>query len=180
VTTTPTLSGMLQIHRGTLIAIAAIGLVLGIVALVLPGASLLTVAIVFGSYLVASGIFRIVAAFAVGTLGVQQRWITGILGLIVVIAGVLCLADPFTSLVALAFLIGIGWIAEGAVDIVAAVRGTITPRWFGWVSGVLAVLAGIAAFVMPGVALTLFVTIAAILLIVVSLSTLLTLPRTAR
>ncbi len=178
-TTASTLPGMLRINRGVLIAVSVIGIVLGIIALALPGVSLLTVAIVFGSYLVASGIFRIVAAFAVGGLSVTQRWVTGILGLVVVIAGVLCLSDPFTSLFALAFLIGVGWIAEGAVDIFAAVRGTITPRWFGWVSGALSVLAGIATFILPGVALTVFVTVAAILLIVVSVSTLLMLPRKA-
>lgn len=173
----PDLRNLLRINRGVLITVSIIGIVLGILALVWPGASLLTVAIVFGSYLVASGIFRIVAAFSVDSLSTGQRWLTGIIGLIVVIVGVIALADPFSSLYALAFLIGIGWIAEGIVDVVAAIRGTVIPRWFGWVSGILSILAGITVFLLPGLALNLFVTIGAILLIVVSVSTLLTLPR---
>jgi uncharacterized membrane protein HdeD (DUF308 family) len=169
--------GVFRIHRGELIAVAIIGIVLGVIALLWPGASLLTVAVIFGSYLIASGIFRITAAFVADGLTTGLRWLTGIMGLLVIVAGVICLANPFQSLIVLAFVIGIGWIAEGIVDVMSGVRGVITPRWLGFVSGIVSILAGIATFLLPAFALVTFVIFGAVLLIVVSVTTLLTLPR---
>jgi len=173
----PTFSGLLKVHRGVLITVSILGLVLGILALVWPGASLITVALIFGGYLLASGIFRIVSAFTGEHLSIGQRWVSGILGLVVVLAGFLALSNVFTSLLALSLLIAIGWIAEGVIDIAATVRGSVRPAWLGWLSGVLSVVAGIVTLFLPGVAIQLFITVGAFLLIFVSVSTLLTLPR---
>lgn len=169
--------GVRRIHRGELIAVAVIGILLGAIALIWPDATLLTVAIIFGSYLIVSGIFRITAAFVAERLSTGLRWLTGIMGLLVIVAGIICLANPFQSLVVLAFVIGIGWIAEGIVDLMAGIQGTVTPRWLAFVSGTVSILAGITVFVLPVLAVAAFVTIAAVLLIAVSITTLLTLPR---
>ncbi|EAR25168.1 hypothetical protein A20C1_01231 [marine actinobacterium PHSC20C1] len=171
------LPGLLRVHRGQLMAVAVIGLVLGVIGLLFPGATLLTVAVLFGIYLIASGMYRIMAAFVANNLDSSMRWVTGILGLLVVIAGILCLSNPFQSLVALALVIGIGWILEGIVDLVGGVRGTIHPRWFGWVSGIVSMAAGVAMFVLPAAGIFSLVAIGAILMIAVSITTLLTLPR---
>lgn len=163
--------------RGTLIAVAVIGILLGIIALLWPGATLLTVAILFGSYLVVTGIFRVIAAITTDSLSGGVRWLLGILGVLVVIAGVFCLANPFDTLIVLAFVIGFGWILDGLVDITAGVTGTTpAPRWLAIVSGVVSIIAGIVVFMLPGLAVTTFVVFGAILLIVVSATTLLTLP----
>lgn len=172
--------GVLTIHRGQLVAVAIIGIILGLIGLFLPGVALITVAILFGIYLVASGIFRINAALLAHNLSAGVRWLTGLLGVLVVVAGVICLADPFRSLVVLAYVIGIGWIAEGIVDLMAAVQGSVHPRWFGWVSGVVSIVAGIVIFVLPAVGVATFVFIGAILLLFVSVSTLLTMPCRAK
>lgn len=171
------LPGLLRVHRGQLVAVAVIGLVLGVIGLLFPGATLLTIAIIFGVYLIASGLFRITAAFVANNLDSPMRWTTGILGLLIVIAGILCLSNPFQSLVALALVIGIGWILEGIVDLVGGVRGTIHPRWFGWLSGIVSMAAGVAMFVLPAAGIFSLVAIGAILMIAVSITTLLTLPR---
>lgn len=172
--------GYLKVHRGEIVAVAILGIVLGLVALFWPSGTLLTVAIVFGSYLVASGIVRITSAFIVPGLDTGMRWLTGILGLIVTIAGVLSLANPFGSLIIIAFVIGIGWIAGGIADLVAGVRHTTSPRWLAFVSGVVSILAGITMFVLPAFALQAFLFIGAMLLIAVSVATLLTLPRSPK
>jgi uncharacterized membrane protein HdeD (DUF308 family) len=178
--TPPVSIATVTIHRGQLIAVAIIGLVLGAIGLFLPTVALIAIAILFGIYLIASGIFRINTALLMSHLSVGARWVTGILGVLIVVAGVLCLADPFGSLIVLAFVIGIGWIAEGLSDIMAAIQGSVHPRWFGWLSGVLAVLAGITMFVLPYLSIGTFLFIGSILLIVVAVSTLLTMPRTAK
>jgi uncharacterized membrane protein HdeD (DUF308 family) len=150
---------------------------LGIIALVWPNATLVTIAVVFGIYLVASGIFRITVAFLAHDSTTGMRWLTGILGLLVVAAGVYCLASPERSLLVLAFVIGFGWIAEGVIDIMAGVLGVVSPRWLGVASGVVSIVAGIVTFTLPGLAVSAFLIFGAVLLIVVSVSTLLTLPR---
>ena len=167
----------LTIHRGELIAVAIVGLVLGIVALVWPGATLVTIAIIFGIYLVVSGIFRITVAFLARDSTTAMRWLTGILGVLIVVAGIYCLASPERSLLVLAFVIGFGWIAEGIVDIVAGIQGIVSPGWLAIVSGVVSLIAGIVTFTLPSLAVSAFLIFGAIMLIVVSVSTLLTLPR---
>ncbi|WP_341952256.1 DUF308 domain-containing protein [Salinibacterium sp. TMP30] len=158
-------------------AVAVIGLVLGVIGVLFPGATLLTVAVLFGIYLIASGMYRFMAAFVANDLDSPMRWVTGVLGLLIVVAGILCLANPFNALGALAFVIGAGWILEGLIDLIGGVRGTIHPRWFGWLSGIVAIAAGVAMFVLPAAGLFSLVAIGAILMIAVSVTTLLTLPR---
>jgi len=167
----------LLVHRGEVVAVAVVGLVLGIVALVWPDATLTTIAIIFGIYLVTSGIFRITVALLPHPGGTGLRWLSGILGLLVTAAGIFCLASPEKSLVVLAFVIGFGWIAEGIIDIMAGIQGAVSPRWLAIVSGVISIIAGIVTFTLPSLAVTAFLVFGAILLIVVSISTLLTLPR---
>ena len=169
--------GVLKVHRGELVAVAVIGLILGLIGVFFPGATLLTVAILFGSYLIVSGIFRITAAFVADKLNTRLRWLTGIMGLLVIVAGIFCLSNPFNSLTVLALVIGIGWIAEGIVDFMAGLRSTVTPRWLGFVSGVITIAAGISMFWLPLAGLSVLVTVGSVLLIVVSVTTLLTIPR---
>jgi len=170
-----------KVHRGQTIGIAVIGALLGLIGLVFPAATLLTVAILFGSYLVASGLFRIVAAIIADNFQASMRWISAVMGLLVVIAGILVLSNPFDSLVVLAVVIGIGWIIEGVVDLVQGVRGAIHPRWFGYVSGIISIAAGVVMFVLPANgSIPLLVQIGSIFLIAVSLTTLLMLPRRAK
>lgn len=166
---------------GTLVAVSILGIILGILALVWPGATLLTVAILFGSYLIAAGVFRVSAAITADSLGAGVRWLLGILGVFIIVAGIFSLANPFSSLIALAFVIGIGWILDGIVDIAAGATGsTRGPRWLAVVSGVISIIAGIVIFLLPGLAITTFVLFGAILLIAVSATTLLTLPFRSR
>jgi uncharacterized membrane protein HdeD (DUF308 family) len=173
----PATIGVLTLHRGQLIAVSMIGVILGLIGLFIPTFALLFVAIVFGIFLVASGIFRINAAIITHGLPGGIRWLSGILGILIVAAGVVCLADPFGSLIVLAYLIGIGWIAAGVSDIMAAIQGSVRPRWFGWVAGIVSILAGIVMFVLPATGLKTFVLIASILLLIVSVSALLNIPR---
>jgi uncharacterized membrane protein HdeD (DUF308 family) len=177
-TWTPNLLAGIKLERGWVIGAAVVGIVLGIIALVWPGATLLTVAILFGSYLIVAGVYRLIIAFTAQRLSTGIRWLFGILGGLVIIAGIFCLSNPTRSLIVLAFVIGFGWIIGGIADITDGVMGTsAAPRWLAIVSGAIAVIAGVVIFFLPGLALATFVLLGAILLIVVSITTLLTLPR---
>jgi uncharacterized membrane protein HdeD (DUF308 family) len=173
----PTTISVLALHRGQLVAVSIIGIILGLIGLFFPTATLLFIAIVFGIFLVASGIFRINASLITHSLPAGIRWISAILGILIVAAGVICLADPFQSLIVLAYLIGIAWVAAGVSDVMAAIQGSVRPRWFGWVSGIVAIVAGIVMFVLPALSLATFVLWASALLIIVSITALLSMPR---
>lgn len=170
-------AGFITIHRGELVAVAIVGVVLGLIALLWPDATLLTVAVLFGTYLVVSGLFRITLAFVAPFASTGLRWLSGVLGVLTAAAGLYCLINPGRSLVVLAFIIGFGWIAEGLIDIVAGLQGVTVPLWVALLSGIVSVVAGIIALTLPGLTVTTFLVIGAIMLIAVSLTTLLTLPR---
>jgi uncharacterized membrane protein HdeD (DUF308 family) len=168
------------VQRGQTIVIAIIGALLGLIGLIFPEATLLTIAIIFGSYLVASGLFRILSAVIADNYQPPMRWMSAVMGLFIVVTGVLVLANPFDSYVVLAIFIGVGWIIEGLIDLVAGIRGAIHPRWFGYLSGIISIAAGVVMFVLPATSIPLLVQIGSIFLIIVSLTTLLTLPRRSR
>jgi uncharacterized membrane protein HdeD (DUF308 family) len=172
----PTSVNVLAVRRGVLVAVAVIGLLLGLFGLFFPRGALLFVAVVFGVFLVASGIFRIISALLTHNLRVGFRWLNGLLGILIVAAGVICLADPFQSLVVLAYLIGIGWIAAGVTDIMTAVHGGLSRRWLSLLAGIISILAGIVVFVLPATSIVTFELFGSILLIVVSVTALLTMP----
>ncbi|BDI23178.1 HdeD family acid-resistance protein [Herbiconiux sp. L3-i23] len=174
------LTWLRRAYRGQLIAVAVIGLVLGIIGAIFPAATALTISIIFGAFLLVLGVSRIVSAIIAHSLNAALRWLSAIVGVLLLAVGVLCLADPFEAWSTLAIFIGIGWIIDGVMDIAAGVNGAVHPRWFAWVSGIISIAAGVAFFVLPFTSLALLVQIGSFLLIVVSLSTLLTLPRKSK
>ncbi|WP_223692466.1 HdeD family acid-resistance protein [Leifsonia poae] len=167
----------LQLHRGETFAIAIAGILLGIIALVWPNVTLVFIGVIFGAYLIVSGFVRLSAAIASKHVGAGHRFLVGLLGVIVLAAGVLCLIDPTRSAVLLAFVLGLGWIVSGIVDLMGAATGATRPRWVGLVSGMVSLLAGLVALTLPALTLQAFIVVGAILLISVSLISLLTVPR---
>jgi uncharacterized membrane protein HdeD (DUF308 family) len=161
-----------SVERGWIVAVAAIAIVLGVVAFLIPEASLLTVAIVFGIYLIASGAFRLVTAFTVARLPRAVRWLTGLMGGLILVAGVLCLSDPWESLAVLGVVIGLGWIFEGIASIASRTGRTDRLRWLPVSAGIVSIVAGVLAVIMPVLALTSFVLVIAVLLIVIGIATL--------
>lgn len=161
-----------------MIATAVAGIVLGIIALVWPKATLVVIAVLFGIALILAGAFRLYEAFAANMMPTGWRALVGILGLLILIFGIVALFNPEESLVFLAIFIGIAWIFQGAGDLARAFSGSAhTPRWLLILSGVIAIIAGIVMMVIPGLALATFVWIAAIMLIIVSVVTLFSLPK---
>jgi uncharacterized membrane protein HdeD (DUF308 family) len=96
------------LERGFVIASAISAIALGVAALVWPGATLITVALLFGAYLVVSGIFRLVIAVTSDALSTGVRWLVGILGALIIVAGIIALNNLAQSLLVLAFVIGFG------------------------------------------------------------------------
>ncbi|MBP2457333.1 HdeD family acid-resistance protein [Clavibacter michiganensis] len=179
-TALPRTTDRAAIDRGAVIAVGAIAVLLGAIALFLPRAALVTIGVVFGINLLVLGVARVVRAWVAVASGPAVRWATGILGVLVFLAGVLCLVDPFRSLQAIGIIIGVAWILEGVSDVIGTTAGdTGAPRWLGVTVGVVTILAGIVAIFLPVLAVATFVTVGGVILIVIGLATLLAMPRRA-
>ncbi|WP_207836926.1 HdeD family acid-resistance protein [Williamsia soli] len=166
--------------RAGLIASAVIGIIIGIVALIWPGPTLLVVAILFGITLVFTGIYRLTMAFSAKLLPTGIRVFLGVMGAIILIAGLVCLFNPGESLLLLAIFIGVAWIFQGIQEVAAGLSGAhYAPKWFLIGSGAFSIIAGIIVLFLPGVAIETFLLVGAILLVIVSVVTLFTLPRAA-
>jgi uncharacterized membrane protein HdeD (DUF308 family) len=91
-------------------------------------------------------------------------WALGLRGLIAVLFGLAALLRPDIALEALILLFGAYALVDGAFAIVGVFNGTRggTPRWVLLIEGIVSVLAGLVAFVLPGMtALVLLYLIAA-------------------
>ncbi|HET9168339.1 MAG TPA: DUF308 domain-containing protein, partial [Actinospica sp.] len=119
----PGLPGPLQqVARNAWQAVLMIGvaaIVFGVVALVWPHATLRVIGILFGIFLLVSGIMQLAAAF--GTHAeTSLRVLAFISGAISIMLGLFCFRGALESILLLAIWIGIGWIFRGVSQLAAA------------------------------------------------------------
>ncbi|MFW6692792.1 HdeD family acid-resistance protein [Streptomyces sp. MAR4 CNX-425] len=124
-------------------------LVLGVLALAWPGETLLVVGVLFGVYLVVSGVMQLVAAFGTHA-ATGLRVMAFISGALCILLGLLCFRSALQSILLLALWIGIGWLFRGITQAVAAASDEAMPAR-GWqiALGVISALAGIVLIVSP-------------------------------
>jgi uncharacterized membrane protein HdeD (DUF308 family) len=142
------------------VGVAAI--VLGVLVLVWPGPSLVVVGVLFGIYLLVTGIMEIVEAFAPHMPG-SMRALNLITGALSVVLGLICFRGVAESLLLLAFWIGFGWLLRGTSLVavgVGARRG-----WLVFV-GAVTILGGIVLVVAPESSIVTLTLLAGIWLVV--------------
>ncbi|MFF8729922.1 HdeD family acid-resistance protein [Streptomyces sp. NPDC015171] len=124
-------------------------LVLGVLVLIWPGASLLAAGVLFGLYLVISGVFQLVAAFGTHR-STSLRVLAFISGALSILLGLLCFRGAYQSILLLALWIGIGWLIRGITQAVAAVSDSRMPAR-GWhvFLGIVTFIAGIVLIDSP-------------------------------
>ncbi|MFE3068617.1 HdeD family acid-resistance protein [Streptomyces sp. NPDC059247] len=124
-------------------------LVLGILVLVWPGATLVVAGVLFGLYLLFSGVLQLVAAFGTD-VSTALRVMAFISGALSILLGLLCFRGATQSILLLALWIGIGWLFRGITQTVAAGSDPAMPAR-GWqvFLGVVNALAGVVLIVSP-------------------------------
>jgi uncharacterized membrane protein HdeD (DUF308 family) len=164
-----TVAGQMRVLRISL----GIGTVLlGLAAVFWPQVTLVVVAILFGAQLVISGAMRIVSAFVSDTLDGWLRAVLLLVGVLVLLAGLFCLRNPFASLLSLVLLISFGWVAEGIVELVAATSPQASgARWLHVVSGIVSIIGAMLVLFWPGLALLTFTAIGGWLLVIFGVMT---------
>ncbi|MFD8911794.1 HdeD family acid-resistance protein [Streptomyces sp. NPDC059575] len=124
-------------------------LILGILVLVWPGATLLAVGVLFGVYLLVSGVFQLVSAFGTHKK-TSLRVLAFISGALSIVLGLFCFRGPMQSILLLALFIGIGWLIRGVTQTMAAISDTHMPAR-GWhiFLGIVTFIAGIVLIDSP-------------------------------
>jgi uncharacterized membrane protein HdeD (DUF308 family) len=131
-----------------------IAILFGIIALVLPGISLLVLIYLFGAFAMMSGILALIAAFDLRPI-ISLWWTVLLEGLAGIIIGLITLFWPgITGLVLLLF-IAFWAVALGICELAAAFSSSASPseRWMTGIAGALSIVFGILLFTHPGAGL---------------------------
>jgi uncharacterized membrane protein HdeD (DUF308 family) len=126
-----------------------IGILFGLVALFLPGATMLSLVLVFAAYAFVDGVFAIVSA--VRAARERERWGYLLLeGLVDIAAAAVAVLWPGITVVAFVFVVAFWAIFTGVLELMAAFRlDFIDGR--GWLifGGIVSVLYGVLLIVAP-------------------------------
>jgi len=158
------------------VAIGVISVVLGVIVLLWPKATLLVVAIIFGLQLIAAGAIRVAVTRELPSDPGWVRPVSMALGVLTIIAGIVCLFRPGASLFVIAILIAVGWIAEGVAALAHGFASgrSAGARVFLFIFGALAIVAGIVVAAWPAETLVILTRVGGILLIVLGVAELVT------
>ncbi|MGD9531600.1 HdeD family acid-resistance protein [Pseudonocardia sp.] len=132
------------------VAYGVLTVIAGILAVFWPAVTAVVLAVVFGIQLFILGIFRIVAAFAVPDTSTSTKIIGVLIGILAIIAGVICLRSPVGTAVILAIVVGAFWLVTGVMELIAGIagRGERSRTW-AIVSGIIGIIAGIIVLANP-------------------------------
>ena len=113
-----------------MLLIGVLAVALGVIVLAWPGKTLLVAGVLFGIYLVVSGIGYMFAAFGVHT-GAAMRVLAFLSGAVSLVLGFFCFRDKLESIMLLALWIGIGWVFRGMTLLVSALAFDYLPSAAG-------------------------------------------------
>jgi len=127
-----------------------LGIIFGILALIFPGPTILSLVLLFSAYMLVDGIFGIISAVR-AIRRKEDRW--GLLifeGLIDIAVGILAFLWPGITVVAFVLLVGAWAIVTGAVMTAAGFRLNVSHgRWWLVLSGVLSLAFGTLLVIIP-------------------------------
>jgi uncharacterized membrane protein HdeD (DUF308 family) len=132
---------------GATVIIGVVTLILGIIVTFHPGGSLNVVAVLLGILAIVSGIFHLVRIFGRGE---EHRVWSGIVGLVFIVVGVVLIRHLHLTLALVGLYVGLVWIVQGVVALVAAFAGGAREGRGWWIFfGAISVIAGIVVVSAP-------------------------------
>ena len=151
-------------HWGLVLFLGITSVVVGLLALVWPGATIVVVAILIAAWLIVSGIFQIVRGFSRGLSG-GMRALLFISGALSLILGLIAISGVWRSVEILAIFIGIAFLFRGFGLLFESAESSVGRGWsiFG---GILMLIGGFVVLVWPGISLVTLAWVAGIWLII--------------
>lgn len=126
-------------------------IIIGFVLLMVPGLTLVSIAIVAGCMFLAAGIVDAFAYFKFRKTEALSGWALAY-AICDIVLGVLFIVHPVATSAVIPWVMGIFVVAYGIFEIVAALRfHAVLPGW-GWVlfAGIVSLFCGLAFFIWPG------------------------------
>ncbi|MBM7367005.1 HdeD family acid-resistance protein [Gordonia hydrophobica] len=153
----------------SLLGIGIASVILGIIVLLMPGAALFTIAILFGVYLLLSGIFQIASTFGVQHSHGWWRLLTFVSGAISIMLAFVAFRNLGTAVILLAIWVGIGWIFRGVAELSVFMDATsgLPGRGWGIFTGIVTVIGGGILIIWPISSIATLTVVSGIMLVVV-------------
>jgi uncharacterized membrane protein HdeD (DUF308 family) len=128
---------------GWIVALGIIFMIAGVIALGSVVAATASAVLVVGIMMMVGGVMEIIAAFNAKGWGKAALW--GLLGLLYVAAGVICIMNPFAAATILTLFLGVSLVIGGVVRGFLAWHVREAGRPWGWVafSAVVTLLLGL-------------------------------------
>ncbi len=140
----------LQTHWWALTLRGIVAVIFGIAAVFWPGITLVTLLYLFAAWVLVDGIIRL--ATGIVRIGEHQLgFLTVLIGLLQLGAGVYLLRHPHVTFATLILIIGFLLIISGVIEVVASLTSgdSATGKTLAIIIGVAAVIAGIILFFQP-------------------------------
>ena len=133
---------------------AVTSVVLGVMMIAWPEATLKVIAALFGIWLLLHGVVRIVQAITATAREGSERAILGVIGILFVVAGVIALRNLLGSLAVVVTLIGLMWLIGGIAELISALtRRDAGDQGWRIGLGLLSILGALVVLVWPDLSL---------------------------
>lgn len=140
------------------LVLGAVAIVVGVLMIAWPEATVTVVAVLFGLNLLIDGVMRVLQSILTPGGGVTARILYGLLGAISIVIGVLCLRNLLQTVAVLVVLVGLSWLLAGIFELIAALSSGPPSQWTARTAldlgaGVVALVAGIVVLSYPNLTL---------------------------
>jgi uncharacterized membrane protein HdeD (DUF308 family) len=163
---TSAVSGRLGGSWRAALAVGLVTLVIGIIIVAWPEATVGVFALLFGVQLLLLGIFNLVRSIAADGAGGVERTLYVVIGILSIIVGVLAMRHLLQTVEVLAILFGLTWLVGGIIEFVSALSGPRPARGLVLVLSVLTSIAGLIVLAYPAPSLVTLTVLAGSWLIV--------------
>ena len=144
-----------------------LAVILGILVLAWPGITIVVAAIVFGAYLLITGLSQVIFAFSLH-VSAGGRVLLFLSGAAALILAVLCFRSLQNSILLLAIWVGVGFIFRGVATAVSAISDPTLPgRAWEIFIGVISLVAGVVMLASPFESIATLTVVVGIWLIVI-------------
>jgi len=135
-------------------------LVVGLLLLFWPKATLTVVAVLIGASLLVAGLLRLIDAFAAHDASGGRRAANVVIGLLAGIVGLYCLKHPHFTIATLAIIVGIFWVMHGVADLAVGLSaGSFPGRGLTIIAGFFSVIAGLLVLFWPTISVTILIAV---------------------